>query len=427
MLNTSKIADWWEKEKAASERILTEWVQDNPQWWAVGIAASVQTSIDLGAGLVDVLRFGEGAAEGGWRGYGKDALRLLMLLGPLGRAGGALSRFLHPLVRSGNLRLAVRVQGVSGPCTFQAVNNATSITRGRSFFVTVDDMAKAAGKNLPGLPVKEGRVQLAAWIDKLVPTLTQMGVRVKVVSGFTKVDEVVALAQRETGPVIFAFRTVVRTAGGGTREIRHSVIAMRTPGGSVQFADYGGKYFNSLKDLVSRWGAPIQDIELLQKSASGAIIDGATLTGELAVRLAAGAAVVIEGLAAIETDVNGVELAVPAAFVASSAPVLDAPVAAEVIQGSFDAFKQRKKGRQVIRLPEVVITAGRKTAPRADWLTGVQYRLNALGFGAGAVDGLMGPITRKAVVAFQRAYPPLAVDGIPGPRTQAKLCEVCGY
>jgi peptidoglycan hydrolase-like protein with peptidoglycan-binding domain len=39
----------------------------------------------------------------------------------------------------------------------------------------------------------------------------------------------------------------------------------------------------------------------------------------------------------------------------------------------------------------------------------------------------MGPLTRKAVIAFQRAYPPLAADGVPGPRTQAKLVEVCGY
>ena len=41
----------------------------------------------LGAGFVDVLRFGQGVAEGGVKGVGEDALRLLMLLGPLGRAG----------------------------------------------------------------------------------------------------------------------------------------------------------------------------------------------------------------------------------------------------------------------------------------------------------------------------------------------------
>ena len=63
----SRLADWWDEQKTETEQILTEWVQDNPQWWAVGIATAVQTSMDLGSGMVDVLRFGEGAAEGGWR------------------------------------------------------------------------------------------------------------------------------------------------------------------------------------------------------------------------------------------------------------------------------------------------------------------------------------------------------------------------
>jgi peptidoglycan hydrolase-like protein with peptidoglycan-binding domain len=37
----------------------------------------------------------------------------------------------------------------------------------------------------------------------------------------------------------------------------------------------------------------------------------------------------------------------------------------------------------------------------------------------------MGRKTRRAVLAFQAHYE-LAVDGIPGPITQAKLVEVCG-
>jgi hypothetical protein len=424
----SDLANWWDDQKRESEKILGEWVQDNPQWWAVAIAGAVATSMELGAGFVDVLRFGEGAAQGGWKGYGKDALRLLMLLGPLARAGGAASRFLTPLLKAGNLRLAVQVAGVDGPCTFQAVNNAVSIMKGKNVFVTVADMAAGVGKRLTELTkAASGDYQLAAWIDELVPTLRQLGVRVREVSGFTQVQQVIGLAQKESGPVIFAIRTTVRNAAGATEEILHSVIAMRTPAGAVRFADYGGKFVASLPELVSQWGTPISEIKLLQSGSSATVIEGARLTGEYATKLAKGAVVVLEGLAAIQTNENGVEMAVPASVVASSAPTLDAPVAPEVIKGSFEAYKSRVKGRPVVRLPEVVITAGRKTAPRPDWLTGVQYRLNALGFGAGPVDGIMGPRTKKAVIAFQRVYPPLAVDGIPGPKTQAKLCEVCGY
>jgi len=208
----SSLADWWDKQKLDSEKILTDWVQDNPQWWAIAIAGTVQTTMDLGAGFVDVLRFGEGAAQGGWKGYGKDALRLLMLLGPLGRAGGAASRFLTPLIRAGNLRLAVQLVGVDGPCTFQAVNNALAITKGKNLFVTVADMAAGVGKRLGQLKIDRfGRYELGAWIDELVPFLRGAGMRVKEVSGLSRIEQVVELARRETGPVIFAIKTTVET------------------------------------------------------------------------------------------------------------------------------------------------------------------------------------------------------------------------
>ena len=58
-------------------------------------------------------------------------------------------------------------------------------------------------------------------------------------------------------------------------------------------------------------------------------------------------------------------------------------------------------------------------------LTGVQARLNNLGFDCGSVDGIIGPRTRTAVRAFQEKHR-LAVDGIPGPQTQAKLLAVHG-
>jgi N-acetylmuramoyl-L-alanine amidase len=61
-----------------------------------------------------------------------------------------------------------------------------------------------------------------------------------------------------------------------------------------------------------------------------------------------------------------------------------------------------------------------------DTLTGVQQRLNNLGFHCGAEDGVMGPRTERAVRDFQRAHKPLTVDGIPGSQTQNKLKELHG-
>ncbi|MEW5977109.1 MAG: peptidoglycan-binding protein [Acidobacteriota bacterium] len=58
-------------------------------------------------------------------------------------------------------------------------------------------------------------------------------------------------------------------------------------------------------------------------------------------------------------------------------------------------------------------------------MTGIQARLNNVGFNSGKVDGILGPITRSAVKAFQKRYG-LKVDGIPGPKTQAELRRVHG-
>ena len=106
----------------------------------------------------------------------------------------------------------------------------------------IAEMAGAKGVKLASLALKDGKYQLAAFIDDFLPFLKQIGVRIKEVRGLATIDEVVNVARREPSPVIFAIKTTVRTAKGELKEILHSVIAMRPPGGgAVQFADYGGK------------------------------------------------------------------------------------------------------------------------------------------------------------------------------------------
>jgi hypothetical protein len=173
----SEWADWWDKQKKESGKFLEDFVDENPQWWAVAIATAVQTSMDLGQGMVDVLRLGEGVAEGGWRGYGKDFLRLLVILGPLGRAGGMASRFLN----TGMMRFAVSTKGVTGPCTFTAANNAMDIVSGpgRNIFLTVREAAKALGRPLSQVTKVGSKFKIAAWIDDLVPFLRSQGAKIK--------------------------------------------------------------------------------------------------------------------------------------------------------------------------------------------------------------------------------------------------------
>lgn len=57
--------------------------------------------------------------------------------------------------------------------------------------------------------------------------------------------------------------------------------------------------------------------------------------------------------------------------------------------------------------------------------TGIQSRLNNLGFRCGSVDGVLGARTKAAIERFQRKHG-LHVDGIPGPETLSKLREAHG-
>jgi hypothetical protein len=58
-------------------------------------------------------------------------------------------------------------------------------------------------------------------------------------------------------------------------------------------------------------------------------------------------------------------------------------------------------------------------------VSGVQGRLNNLGFECGAMDGVAGPRTTAAVAAFQRRHG-LEVDGAINPATRDKLLQIHG-
>ena len=418
----SELADWWDKQKRDSEKILGEWVEENPQWWVIGLATATATAMDLGQGMVDALRFGEGMAEGGVKGVGKDVLRLLVLVGPLAKGGAMLGR----VAQTQMIRVAVTTADVTGPCTFTAVNNAATITRGyaRNLFVLASDAAEALGKPLAGAAKVGSKYKLAAWIDDLVPFLTRQGVRLRSLGQLKTVDDVSRAAASQDGVVVFA----IEWTDAASKLHRHSMIAVRTVRG-VRFADYGGKFISSLSELAQRGGIwAAKDgfrVATIPGKGGSVLFEGMEAIGALeryAMEVLKGGVLMLEGVSAVTTP-TGVELAFEAVPTAAIENLAHEP---EVIKASFEAFKARKQGKPVMRMPAIEIKGRRNGPPRADWLTGVQYRLNALGFGAGPVDGVNGRRTIRAVKAFQDTYK-LKVDGVPGPKTQQRLAEICGY
>lgn len=59
-------------------------------------------------------------------------------------------------------------------------------------------------------------------------------------------------------------------------------------------------------------------------------------------------------------------------------------------------------------------------APGSDIIE-LQRALKALSFDPGPIDGYFGKLTKAAVKAFQKANPPLVVDGVPGSATRSAL------
>lgn len=67
-----------------------------------------------------------------------------------------------------------------------------------------------------------------------------------------------------------------------------------------------------------------------------------------------------------------------------------------------------------------LVAAAAVPADAAKQTPGLQVALKARGLYAGPIDGVAGPMTRRAVRIFQRRQG-LIVDGVAGPRTRAKL------
>ena len=54
-------------------------------------------------------------------------------------------------------------------------------------------------------------------------------------------------------------------------------------------------------------------------------------------------------------------------------------------------------------------------------ISGIQARLDNLGFYPGPIDGILGTKTAAAIKRFQEKHPPLKVDGVCGPKTLARI------
>lgn len=234
MERVGQVADWWDEQKRESEKALNQFVEEHPDWFGILVAGSVQTAMDLGAGFVDVLRLGEGAAEGGW-GYAEDALRLLVISGPAGKA-----------LRVGRIRLAKFMADpnpAAGACTWVAASKALRQT-GTRHFATVDDLLRANG-----ISTLASKFNKSIHIRDIVPILQKLGAKVRFLTKPKSMNDVAnAVKNNPNGVVLFAVEWWSPTK---QKVIGHALYAFRDALGRFRISDRTGRIVSSLKELES--------------------------------------------------------------------------------------------------------------------------------------------------------------------------------
>jgi hypothetical protein len=229
MFGLDKAADWWDGQRKETEDILQNWVNDSDSSFAMhtkaGAAALLSTSMALGAGLVDILRIGEGVKQGGW-GYGQDVLRLLSVAGPVVRLG-----------RMGLAKWTVDPFPREGICAMVAIAKAMRQTGNRLFLRAEEVMGK--------IVLTSGDLSLI--VDKLKYFFGARTTLVRYIfSNPVRLNQILSNHPRAVVLFNIAWKMTYR---GKTEDAYHMMYAFRDSLGRVKIADRSGKIVSSLKEL----------------------------------------------------------------------------------------------------------------------------------------------------------------------------------
>jgi hypothetical protein len=245
MRTASDLAEWWDKQHAISKQALDEFVDENPGLFGVVLATAVATAMEVGKGTVDVLRLGEGLAEGGVSGIGTDALRAMSIVGTVGKGAKIIkevvgrSKMMQLIVDPGARALQA---GGGQRCVFVSATQALRQT-GQKAYASVDEFAKALGMTLDDFGNSGGR--------ELRNLLQILKVKVGPIMKPTSWKQIEKAVPRDGGVFSFGFKFKPNEA--------HRVYAFRDAFGTVKIMDRGGtgklpRVFDTLDDLVKHYG-----------------------------------------------------------------------------------------------------------------------------------------------------------------------------
>jgi hypothetical protein len=231
MRAASDIAEWWDQQHKESKKHLDAFVDDNPNLFGVLVAMTVATAMEVGAGTVDVLRFGEGAAEGGLKGLGQDALRLISIAGPIGKGAKLVQSFK-------SAKLARLIVDPGGPiCAWVSATKAARQT-GQKAFAAVEDLLKATGFNsLAELP------KVFSMSDVLTP-LRKIGMAAAELKAAGSMRDVQRAVPRDGSVVMFFVKWRHTTTN---ERVGHALYAFYDHLGRFRLADRTGAVVSSLE------------------------------------------------------------------------------------------------------------------------------------------------------------------------------------
>jgi LysM repeat protein len=158
------IADKFDALVAYDEKLLDQYVEE--QGYSIGsmaLASTAMAFMTFSKGFVDVGRVGNGIlVEGGWKGIGKDALRVLTVAGGGGAVIGRVSKLM-------------RLTQVGNTCAPVAQTNAIRLA-GQRFFMTLEELATKAGLNLQNIAaVGSGSAEYTG----MIAAMQRMGIAVR--------------------------------------------------------------------------------------------------------------------------------------------------------------------------------------------------------------------------------------------------------
>jgi hypothetical protein len=204
--------------------------------------------MEVGKGTVDVLRLGEGVAEGTLGGVGQDALRTLSIVGTVGKGAKVIkevvgrSKMMQLIIDPGGRAASL---GGGGRCVYVSATQALRQT-GQKAFASVDDLAKELGMTIDDLGTSNA-AQMRAF-------LTKIGAKIGAIRKFDKWDDLKKAVPHDGSVLSFG---VAFKGGGG-----HRLYAFRDALGKVKIMDRGGRgklplVLDSIEDVAKRYGKPV--------------------------------------------------------------------------------------------------------------------------------------------------------------------------